>query len=341
MSNVADARSYGTTYYPSATDPAGAKEIEVTAGDVLEGIDVRLSKSPVAPIRGKVINQTGTTGRASVVLFPEALSTAAAIIIADGSGNFEIPEVAAGPYWLRAQLGLHRTRRFVELGGSPLENVELILDRGVDVTGTVSVENGASLPPLLNLRISLRPVPPSLLDGSFASPVPRTGPPARFAINAVPRDIYDFTLSGLDEGYFVKVARLADIDLLENSLDLASGSVGPIEIVLSPSAANLQGTVRDVMDAAVSGATVVLVPEGARRRQRSGWYRVVTSDLNGRFAISGVAPGEYKLVAWENIEPGAWMDSAVLQKIDASGERVDLDAAQSRTVALKVSGISP
>jgi len=38
--------------------------------------------------------------------------------------------------------------------------------------------------------------------------------------------------------------------------------------------------------------------------------------------LKNVAPGEYKVFAWDDIEDGAWYDSDFLRDIEARGEAV-------------------
>jgi hypothetical protein len=49
-----------------------------------------------------------------------------------------------------------------------------------------------------------------------------------------------------------------------------------------------------------------LIPD--RNRDRRDVYKIVVSDQNGHFNMLGVAPGDYKLFAWEDIEPFSYND---------------------------------
>ena len=62
----------------------------------------------------------------------------------------------------------------------------------------------------------------------------------------------------------------------------------------------------------------MMVP-APQRRQNLAWYKTATSNAVGRFSISGLAPGEYKLFAWERSPETAYMDSAFLAKYEERG----------------------
>ena len=47
--------------------------------------------------------------------------------------------------------------------------------------------------------------------------------------------------------------------------------------------------------------------------------KITTTDASGRFQLDGVAPGDYKLFAWEDVEDGAWLDSAFMKLDEDKG----------------------
>jgi hypothetical protein len=52
--------------------------------------------------------------------------------------------------------------------------------------------------------------------------------------------------------------------------------------------------------------------------------------------MTNIAPGEYKLFAWEGVEPGAWMDPEVLRDQDSLGMKVVLIEGDSRTADVQL-----
>ena len=67
-----------------------------------------------------------------------------------------------------------------------------------------------------------------------------------------------------------------------------------------------------------TAATVALVPDEPRRAQ-TRLYKGITTDQYGRFTIKGIAPGGYKLFAWEVVEEGAYQDPDFLKPFEVLG----------------------
>ena len=143
-------------------------------------------------------------------------------------------------------------------------------------------------------------------------------------------DVYTLPVYGMPPQFYFKSERQGERDLLALGLD-TSLSTGPVEIVLSPDGGEVAGT-------AAVGATVVLVPGPERRAQIQLWKNT-TADAQGRFLLRGVAPGDYRVFAWQEIEDGGWFDPAVLQKNESHWEKVTVRESARETV--QVTAIPP
>ena len=81
-------------------------------------------------------------------------------------------------------------------------------------------------------------------------------------------------------------------------------------------------------------AQVVLVP--ARTRNRTDLYDSSTTDRGGHFRFSEIAPGDYKVFAWESIEEYSWLDPDVLRRFEARGSTIHVGESSRMTVQVKV-----
>ena len=68
---------------------------------------------------------------------------------------------------------------------------------------------------------------------------------------------------------------------------------------------------------------VVLVPDLSHRGE-ADLFKNTTTDENGRFVIRGIRPGDYKLFAWDDIEPGAWWDPEFLSHYERQSEEIEI-----------------
>lgn len=59
-----------------------------------------------------------------------------------------------------------------------------------------------------------------------------------------------------------------------------------------------------------------------------------TADQHGRFTIKSVVPGEYRICAWEDVEPTAWMDAEFMKPLE--GKESSLTVGESSQVVEQV-----
>lgn len=122
-----------------------------------------------------------------------------------------------------------------------------------------------------------------------------------FSLSSVPLGRYRVTTTNLAEGTYVKSVRFSGRDITNSDLDLTSGIGGELDVVLAKDAGEVAGTVRDLNDDPLSAAVVSLwrtargLPEGCLTAE---------SGTGGTFRLKHLAPGEYRVVAWEEIDQG-------------------------------------
>ena len=78
----------------------------------------------------------------------------------------------------------------------------------------------------------------------------------------------------------------------------------------------------------------VLVPE--RDRDHSELFQRAIAALEGRFRFPSVPPGNYKLFAWEALEPNAYFDPEVLRPVEQRGRVIQLAESSRQTVDMIV-----
>jgi hypothetical protein len=79
---------------------------------------------------------------------------------------------------------------------------------------------------------------------------------------------------------------------------------------------------------------VVLIPDG--NRDRIDLYKTATTDQVGHFTLRGVAPGDFKLFAWESLEPNAYFDPDVVRGAEPSAKAVRVNESSKLSVNLTV-----
>jgi hypothetical protein len=205
--------------------------------------------------------------------------------------------------------------------GNNFDDVRIVLAALIELRGRVS-----GMPALLkDATVVLRPSsgggPPIQSDGSFS------------ILNVRPGD-YELALTGAPPNFYISSVKLGNVDVT-SGLHLTSAPQPPLDVVISPNAGIVEGTVLDSTGRSVSAATVVLVPESSRR-SRSDLYRAASSDTAGRFRLEGIVPGNYKVFAWEGIEENSWQDPDVLRIYEDQGKALRITDGSRETIQLSI-----
>lgn len=336
--------AYVATFYPSALDETGASPIDVGMGQELSGMDIRLRKAAVFRVRGKVVD--AASGRplrnVRVMLLRSdrdagALGMFHAAAAMQDQETFEIANVPPGSYILTAAAfqGQPRlvARQRIEVGNSNVDGVTVLVGPPLEVRGVVRVE-GREKADLRTVRVTLMPT-----DGiTFNTPNALPNEDGSFVVRNVARDRYRIEVVNLPEDAYLKSVRLGSRDVLEHGLDLLEGAPGGVlEITLGSSPAQVEGVVQQETQGTASGAIVTLVPDPPRP-ERNDLYRTANTDQNGRFSIKSIAPGTYRLYAWEELEAGAQADPDLLKQHESRSVKVDLRGNSRESVQLTLVG---
>ena len=106
-------------------------------------------------------------------------------------------------------------------------------------------------------------------------------------------------------------------------------------MILSKSGAVVSGTVKSASGVRLSDAVVAIVPDSPLRN--SGMhYRSAISDINGRFELRGIAPGDYHLFAWEDLPGAAYLSAEFMRKYEENGTPVHIDKTEQVSVDVSV-----
>src|SRR5262249_23208757 len=82
-----------------------------------------------------------------------------------------------------------------------------------------------------------------------------------------------------------------------------------------------KGFVTDKDRRPLANTTVAVMPDAALR-QRLDLYKSVMTDESGRFRLEGIAPADYLIFAWEEIEDRLWLDPDFISRNAASARRI-------------------
>jgi hypothetical protein len=326
-------QGYASTYYGNTADPNRAVAIAVQTGNEIAGINLVLPRQNLVRIRGRLVD--GAYGQAprrgSVTL--NANGTARPLSSYDQrTGEFEIRDVPPGPYELVATMlapnpsTTANTTLYMRLDvpGTDIDNLVLTIGPHAAFQGRFVMEPSAnSAGPSDFGGIALR-IP--LATNSVLGRYVRIAPDGGFSATEVPSGEYRFAIYDLPPTVFVKSISLGRTDISQQSFKLPLSTPGSFEILLSPTAGQLSGMT-------APDAQVALIP-GVRTRH--DLYKSVIADHDGRFALNGIAPGDYQLFAWEDIEPNSFHDPEVLREYENKGKSIRIVESSKQTSDIPV-----
>lgn len=265
---------YVATFYPSALDSADVSPLEVAAGAEVRGLTVRLRKSRVFRIRGHVVlpEHYGMPAGTELRLVPGTRG-----VRTQPDGRFEFEGVLPGAYAIETTQFLSGHTP-VTIGDSDLDGIVVPLGPGPAVTGRVKGVPRAT--------VSFTPVDrgPELRadfqtegDGSFRS------------YNLLPI-VYSVDIGGLPEGFYVKSIQFQGRAVPDWRVDLSSGAGGELAFEVASDGGEVTGKVEK------PGAVVQIFQAGADSA------RSVRADARGEFRFGSLPPGDYSVIAWDDLD---------------------------------------
>jgi hypothetical protein len=350
---------YIQTFYPSATEPAGATGIDIGPEAELRGIDIRMQRGRIFRVSGKITSTEPLQG-ASVSLVPRDNTTVnlgrptGGVNIKDNT--FTVERVPEGAYWAIIQTQVRPPdkidpahppvimsgRELVTVSGRDVDDVVIPLGPGVDINGRVRVDG--TLPPTNG---KAQPVQPRIMlqqaDGNPVTSAMSTvsQPDGTFAIRNISPGSYRVTATGLPNAYLSSV-RYEGQDATWTPITVGSGGGGTIEAIFKTDGGKLSGAVHDEKGDPLTDARVTLWASNSR----VGYVMSASTDRTGTYRYSNLPPGEYRVVVWDKkatATPGFnWPTTApeYLHLFDTSAASVRVDASSEQTQDLNVTPVA-
>lgn len=325
---------YVFTFYPGTTDQSRAAVVEVKAGSDMP-MDFVVPRTQLFKISGHV-----TTVNANV---PQSQLPAAGVGISLGflrleggsgfvmmsqtydpnTGNFELRNIVPGSYAIQANAGATSARTPVEVVNADVTNLNLTLSPGVNITGKIEMAGGGALP-ATPIRIQLKPIFRGLAHFVGNVPaVPSSPADGTFRFERILGGEYRASATG--NGIYVKELRYEGRDALNAPIEIEEGRADApnFTVVVSSAVAQIDGVVSDDKGQPLPGIQAVLVPN--TNRDRTELFKAAATDQSGRFTMRDVAPGDYKLFAWDALDNFAYFEPDFITKYETLGKAVHVD----------------
>ncbi len=325
-------------WYPDSFDAEGSTRIVLSPGQDLSGIEIRLRKGATYRIRGTVSGLESVPSPTSVQADRRVWASSTSEVGGNGyrgylspSGSFEIQGLASGEYDVSIlqgmpPVGLGHVK--VRVDDRDADGVSIEAARMHPLKGALRFEENEG-GPVSGLLIAL--LNPDSQDGNRQTYTRADG---GFDFPLVPPGRYRAIAGSSDSAqrYYLKLVRFEDRET-QGSIISLTGDESSIELVLSTKGARVAINMKQEDAAALASAgRVVLIPDTDNAEERGFGTRPAVRDQNGALTIGNIAPGAYRLFAFESVPDEAWMDAEFWKEIRSKGVELSISEGESKTV---------
>ena len=343
--DAAGALRYPATFYPGGITAAGARPISVGAGEQASRIEFRVSLVKPARVSGLLRPPTRRPLLSgAVILVPRDGSILDTLPAEDveitPDGRFTFRNVPPGAYQLRArasvdpkQPALFGSFAVQVLPGRDVDGITLPLVPGATIRGRVEWAGGRAPVKSATLRVRAPFADDTSFGDSLSGGVAADG---TFLVRGVMSGRHYLTVEGLPPASAVVGVWIRGKDIMLQPLEVHDGEqLHDVRIVLSDVVTDLTGVVRDAKGRAAADALVMAMPPGAPAWSTvDARFQATRADADGRYRISGLPPGGYRIAALSGSDELAAWRPDWFRRVDPHATSITLGAADKRTVDL-------
>jgi hypothetical protein len=286
--------TYTATYHPNVTDQSMAVSVDVREPSEIRGIDIHLKLVRVFHVRGQFQPPTGRQAPGYVALI-------------GGYGPvppnylFDFSRVPPGSYtvygWWSDEAQFLASRP-VDVVDQHVENLVISPAPEDEIPGALKLKLDDPHVDLTKSSVEILPI----FVGTGSRPaVPqraKLGDDLKFRYRLDVREgsfgKFSVRVSNLPEGCYVESTRYGEREVPQSGIEYSSGT--PLEITIAADGGHVDGTTVAKDDHPFGEAVVVLL-----RADGKGPPRSSLTSAQGAFHFTGIPPGDYKVMAWEDI----------------------------------------
>jgi len=338
-----DRSGYAPTYFPGTTSIAEAHKITVALGQQLSDVNMALLPSRMARLTGSAVDAQGRPMVGMVMPIPRGDSMAMmfgppAQIKPDGS--FTLAGLAPGRYMLQARGmgGPDADVAYLDLtvNGDDINGIRLAATRPSVVSGRVIVDPAAATSLRAStLSLSLQSVQPDMF--MIGMPPGKVNDDFTFEIKAAPNTAR-IALFGQLPGWAIKSVRYRGVDVTDSGIEFRPNEdVSDVEVELTNRVSTVSGLVTNAKGEALKDYTVVVFPQDRDKvTPNSRFMRTARPDQDGRYKVTGLPPGEYRVIALDYVDPNEWNSAEFIDGVRSKATAFSLTEGDTKSVDLKV-----
>ncbi len=332
-------RDYADTYWPGGRDQQASIPVNIPSGASYDVGVISAQKVPYYRLHMKISPEeciAGDTLDISEITVGYQLDQITTPIKSKvPCTDLLITGFAPGSYRIVIYTGQNpETRRMASVPIVVIDKNQQItvpLEKGITLDGKFVTEEGARRPDFATFRIPLL----TPLGGLMFAETGKVSSDGAFRIAGMPAVSHRLNLMPLPGGFYVKEVRYNGAPILDGIIPMESSSMThSLTLVVGDKPAAITGTVADG-DKPVGGAWIVVARWPIPLNQPFVATASAPADDQGHFQVSGLAPGEYRVVALRSRAEDRDRAPAKLEAALAAADKLELSAGAVRTVTLK------
>jgi len=341
--------NFAPVFAPGVVDPMSASTFTLAAGEVREGVDLRMVFQPTASIDGTIVSPDGApvNGRLAVARRSpiQALNTTQ---VRSATSRFTVESLSPGPYSVLAEVAarpgasaLWAMADVMAVSGQRVP-VNLVLQPALTVTGRLVFDEATLKPPenLSQVSLYLRAV-----GGTNPQTETKVDPAGAFTITGVIPGQYRVVggvpgAAASGPSWSVRSVVLDGLDVTDRSFDIgASGATG-VTITFTDAVSELSGMLTNAAGAPAADYFVIVMP--ADRAYWSPQSRRIMStrpDARGRYVFRRLPAGDYRVAVTTDLVPRDLQDADALEQLAAQSAAVTIGLGESKTLDLRTGAV--
>jgi Carboxypeptidase regulatory-like domain len=331
------------TFYAGTPRLTEASIVALTAEQQLGNVSFTVATINLALVAGSVVTSDGKPPASFSIRIQRVGAPPGEVRCALVSNRtFQCPNVPPGEFWLlvaaRAapDAGVELSAGRMSVEGKDLTDLVVTTKAGVDVTGRVAVEGGAPFPPVAQV---------AALETEYELPASAPGAASTAAqpVSVAPDGAFRFAglvgarvvrLDRLPDGWALKGVWLGDVEISDTPTTFsASERPASVRVLVTPQTGSVEGTVTNADRQPATGARMIVFTDDPRRwGARSRFIKTTEVNAAGRYRVTGLLPGTYKVVCVDFLDDGAWEDPEVLARLAPIATSITVTGTERLTV---------
>jgi len=354
---------FSQVYFPGVLTSNDATPITVGPGEERDSVDFVVHLVRTAALEGTVVTPGGVAPESvQLMLTPKGSNSTVTsgptggtmlfttTLVGGGNrrvnadGTFSYGGVAPGAYTLSARATREGGASLwaatdVVVDGQTVSGLSLVLAEGLTIAGTLAFEADGVDPPdtFTRARINFLPMSGGVMINPSATTVNNAGFSARGLIPGPHRVMASFNTPEVN--WTLKSAIIKGRDALDLPFELAANdNITDAVLTFTNKMQTLNGTLSDASQRPAPDYTIVVFPEDTTLWSSSRRVRTVRPGTDGKFTITGLPSGSYRIAAVVDISPEETRDLALLEELAGASIVFALGDGETKVQDLRIAG---